>query len=94
MSMKSRITFSTPNGDWGIEGVDLTKLSSKLYGAVMKLKKYEDSGLDPYEVEELQEKAKEVDKLYLEKCQEVNRLAAELAEYKRLREGELESAVN
>lgn len=48
----NRITFSKENGDWGIEGIDLTELSPKLYGAVMKLKKYEDTRLDPYEVED------------------------------------------
>lgn len=46
----NRITFTKPNGDWGIEGVDLTQLPPKLYGAVMKLKRYEDSGLSPDEV--------------------------------------------
>lgn len=46
----NRITFTKPNGDWGIDGIDLAQLPPKLYGAIMKLKRYEDSGLLPDEV--------------------------------------------
>lgn len=48
-----RITFTKPNGDWGIEGVDLAQLPPKLYSAVMKLKWYEDGGLSPDQVIDL-----------------------------------------
>ncbi len=61
------ITYSK-NGCWGIEGVDLTKLNdSKVYGALYKLHKYEESGLEP-------EQLSDIDELYREKCEEVNRL--------------------
>lgn len=48
--MKSRITYSV-NGEFGIEGIDLTKLPAKVYSAVAKLKDYENTGLSPDEVE-------------------------------------------
>lgn len=38
----SRITWSLPNGDWGVEGVELTKLPPNAYGALCKLKRMED----------------------------------------------------
>lgn len=50
--MASRITYSV-NGEFGIEGIDLTKLPAKLYSAVAKLKDYENTGLSPDEVEQL-----------------------------------------
>ena len=34
----SRLTYNKPNGEWGIEGVDLSALPPKVYGAVAKLK--------------------------------------------------------
>ena len=62
------ITYYSENGCWGIEGVDLTKLNdSKVYGALFKLHKYEKTGLEPEQVIEM-------DELYREKCEEVNRL--------------------
>lgn len=65
------ITYSN-NGCWGIEGVDLTKLNdSKVYGALYKLHQYEKSGLQPEQVIEM-------DELYREKCEEVNRLNIQL----------------
>ena len=61
------ITYSK-NGCWGIEGVDLTKLNdSKVYGALFKLHKYEKTGLEPEQIIEM-------DELYREKCEEVNKL--------------------
>ena len=50
--MASRITYSV-NGEFGIEGIDLTKLPAKLYSAVAKLKDYENTGLSPDEVDRL-----------------------------------------
>lgn len=47
-----------------------------------RLAAYEDTNLLP-------EKITEIDKLYLEKCQEVNRLNAELAELKKQPQGDL-----
>ena len=64
--MKSRITYSE-NGEFGIEGIDLTKLPAKLYSAVAKLKDYENTGLSPDEVDRLKYdgcgKPKNIDKV-------------------------------
>lgn len=48
-----RITWSEPDGSWGIDGVDLSTLTTRLYMAVFKLKKYEDSGRSPDQLEDL-----------------------------------------
>lgn len=53
--MRSRVTFHNPNGDFGIEGVDLTKLDKPLYAAVAKLERYEDTGLSPDDVDLLKD---------------------------------------
>ena len=45
--------------------------------AVEKLAEYEDTGLNP-------EQIMEMDKLYLEKCEEVNKLLAKLREQRRV----------
>lgn len=67
----ARLTFKNPNGTWGLNnGYDMKKVPSDLYGALWKLKEYEETGLSP-------EKIEEMDRLYLEKCEEVNRLAKE-----------------
>lgn len=34
-------TYLKPNGEWGIEGVDLSALPSKVYGALCKLRDLE-----------------------------------------------------
>lgn len=38
----SRITWSKPDGSWGIEGVELSQVPPKVYGALCKLKRIED----------------------------------------------------
>ena len=40
--MGNRITWKTADGHWGIEGVDLTALPPRVYGALFKLKDLED----------------------------------------------------
>lgn len=54
-NMRSRITFHNPNGDFGIEGIDITKLDKPLYAAVAKLEHYEDTGLSPDDVDLLKD---------------------------------------
>lgn len=51
----------------------MSKVPSELYGALYKLKDYEETGMSPEQLEE-------IDRLYLEKREEVNRLRAELEE--------------
>lgn len=51
--MSARLTFVATNGDWFIPGIDLKECNSSEYGALMKLKRYEDIGYSPDELEEL-----------------------------------------
>lgn len=81
----ARLTFKNPNGTWGMNnGYDMHNVPKELYGALWKLKDYEETGLSPEEVMEYKklgltpEQIREIDKLYLEKCQEVNRLKKQL----------------
>lgn len=38
----SRLTWSKPNGEWGVYGIDLKGLPGPVYGALLKLKRMED----------------------------------------------------
>lgn len=85
----TRLTYKNPNGTFGLNnGYDMHKIPTELYGAIYKLKDYEETGLSPQEIMEYKElgvapvQLKEIDRLYWEKCKEVNRLAAELEKYK------------
>ena len=40
--MSKRVTWSKPNGEWGVEDVDLTRLPPRAYGGLHKLKSMED----------------------------------------------------
>lgn len=42
MTLHERLTWSKPNGEWGLGDVDLSKLPPAVYGALYKLKRYED----------------------------------------------------
>lgn len=44
-----RLTYYHPDGTWGVEGIDLAKLPTKLYACLAKLKDYENSGKTPDE---------------------------------------------
>lgn len=59
-----RLTYSNPDGTWGLANGDITKVPKEYYGAICKLKDYENSGLDPQQLEEL-------DELYRAKCEEL-----------------------
>lgn len=39
--MSKPLTYRKPNGEWGIEGVDMATLPPKVYGALCKLKDIE-----------------------------------------------------
>lgn len=65
------LTWTDSDGSWGVQGVDLTKVDRTLYGALCKLRDYEKTGLEPGQVEQM-------DVLYLEKCEEVNRMKKQL----------------
>lgn len=55
-----RMTEVSPSGSWSVKGSDGKKLSwgavtHEVYGALCKLKDYEDTGLSPHDVEEMKE---------------------------------------
>lgn len=66
-----RLTWKNPDGTWGLNNMDIKEVPSKLYGAVCKLKDYEETGLMPEQIVEM-------DELYAEKCKEVAKLQKEL----------------
>lgn len=49
----SRLTYRTADGRWGVSGVELEGLSGTLYGALCKLRDYENTGLSPLDVANL-----------------------------------------
>lgn len=89
-----RLTFKNQDGTWGIKGYDIKKVPTELYGAICKLKDYEETQLSPDQIQEM-------DYMYQEKCREVERykklsLSAEemakviviLEEFKKLKKAE------
>lgn len=43
VTIHPRQTWSKPNGEWGIDGVDLAALPPRVYGALLRLKEIEDA---------------------------------------------------
>ncbi len=66
-----RLTWKNPDGTWGLNNMDIKDVPKELYGVVCKLKDYEETGLMP-------EQMVEMDELYTEKCREVAKLQKEL----------------
>ena len=50
-----RLTFEDESGNWGLLNYDIKKVPRELYGAMCKLKDYEESLLTPKEVLEVKE---------------------------------------
>lgn len=63
----NRITYDTPSGEWGINGINIKDVPKTLYGAMFKLHEYEKTGLDPDDIYQ-------IDKLYREKCEQLNNM--------------------
>lgn len=57
--MDSRLTWKTENGTWGLKHYDIKEVPRELYGAICKLKDYEESGLSPDECRDLAAKKRE-----------------------------------
>ncbi|WP_125115988.1 hypothetical protein [Agathobaculum sp. Marseille-P7918] len=49
----SKLIYREPNGNWGVKGVSWAEIPDGLYGALYKLKDYEETGLNPAHVKEL-----------------------------------------
>lgn len=52
-----RLTTKEPSGKWSLRGVDLQALQPEVYGALCKLLAYEETGLDPDEVDRMKDDA-------------------------------------
>lgn len=53
--MSERITFKKESGEWGLNNYDINKVPSELYGALCKLRDYEETGATPVQVEDMKE---------------------------------------
>lgn len=51
----SRLTWKKPNGEWGLANGSLQDIPREYYGCMCKLKDYEETGLNPEQVERLKE---------------------------------------
>lgn len=49
----SRQTYREPSGRWGVKGISWAEIPDRLYGALYKLKDYEDTGISPAQVRTL-----------------------------------------
>lgn len=54
----SRITYHYPDGTWGVKGIAWSDIPRELYGALYKLKDYEDCGISPDKLREIMEREK------------------------------------
>ena len=43
----SKLIYRDPNGNWGVKGVPWAEIPDGLYGALYKLKDYEETGISP-----------------------------------------------
>ena len=48
-----RLTYHHKNGEWGVDGVKLSALPKAVIACVLKLRNYENLGIDPVQVEKL-----------------------------------------
>ena len=63
----ARLTYQTPDGNWGVRGIDIKQMPAAVYGALCKLKDYEDTGLEPSQLYRM-------DKAYQDMCKELAEL--------------------
>lgn len=55
MKNENKLTWSNPNGTWGLKNYDIKKVPGELQGALYKLHDYEKTDLSPNEVETMKE---------------------------------------
>lgn len=63
----ARLTYRTPDGNWGVRGIDVKQMPAAVYGALCKLKDYEDTGLEPSQLYQM-------DEAYRDMCKELAEL--------------------
>lgn len=52
--MRSRLTYRESSSVWGVFGVDINKLPENVYNVARKLFEYEETGLKPSEIADLE----------------------------------------
>ncbi len=57
MKNENKLTWSKPDGTWGLKNYDIKKVPGELQGALYKLHDYEKTGLSPDEVESMKEES-------------------------------------
>ena len=45
------LTYTNPDGEWGLKGYDIKQVPAELYGAICKLRDYENTGYQPDEIQ-------------------------------------------
>lgn len=55
MKNENKLTWSNPDGTWGLKNYDIQNVPRELYGAMCKLHDYEKTDLSPDEVETMKE---------------------------------------
>ena len=55
-----RFTYKEPSGTWGVHGEEFKNMSDTIYGAMCKLLDYEETGLSPDDVKNIQLRLEEV----------------------------------
>lgn len=56
----ARLTIKEPSGKWFIRGVDFQSLPPTVYGALCKLLDYEETGLDPDQVDRMKDTMEQI----------------------------------
>lgn len=56
----ARLTQKEPSGKWTIRGVDLQAVPPEVYGALCKLLAYENTGLDPEDIDRMKEDMEDI----------------------------------
>lgn len=73
-----RLTYQNADGSFGVHGVDMKRISAAAYGALCKLKDYEDTGLEPSQLYRM-------DEAYQDMCRELAELKkAEVVGYRKI----------
>jgi hypothetical protein len=72
--MSNRLTFKNNDGTWGIKTCNIKDFKGNMYGVACKLKDYEDTGLSP-------ERVIEINEFY---NSQLAKVLAELQEYQRM----------
>lgn len=55
------LTYNLPNGDWCMRGVNFDDVPAQYYGYMCRIREYEKTGLEPYQIEDLKFKVAELE---------------------------------